>query len=80
MTSLRDKAHRFLKERGIHTQIHYVPVYRHPYYEQRFGKIRLPGAESFYESCLSIPLFPKMNDSEQDRVVEALEAFAIKVS
>ena len=80
MTSLRDKAHRFLKERGIHTQIHYVPVYRHPYYEQRFGKIRLPGAESFYESCLSIPLFPKMNDSEQDRVVEALEDFAVKVS
>jgi UDP-4-amino-4,6-dideoxy-N-acetyl-beta-L-altrosamine transaminase len=75
-TGQRDKAHLFLKERGIHTQIHYVPIYRHPYYERHFGKIRLPGAEKFYESCLSIPLFPKMTDSEQDRVIETLANYA----
>jgi len=75
-TGQRDKAHLFLKEHGIHTQIHYVPIYRHPYYERRFGKIRLPGAETFYESCLSIPLFPKMTDSEQDRVIETLADYA----
>tara|TARA_B100001094_G_scaffold128431_1_gene124485 strand:- start:1272 stop:2480 length:1209 start_codon:yes stop_codon:yes gene_type:complete len=71
-TGQRDKAHLFLKERGIHSQIHYVPIYRHPYYERHFDKVRFPGAETFYESCLSIPLFPKMTDSEQDRVVETL--------
>ena len=71
----RDEAHVFLKERGIHTQVHYVPLYRHPYYEQRLGKIRLPGTEKFYERCLSIPLFPKMTDSEQDRVCEGLKEF-----
>jgi perosamine synthetase len=72
----RDKAHLFLKERGILTQIHYIPIYRHPYYERLLGKVRLPGAEIFYESCLSIPLFPKMSDSEQDRVIEVLADFA----
>ena len=75
-TTQRDKAHLFLKEQGIHTQIHYIPIYRHPYYERLLGKIRLPGAETFYESCLSIPLFPKMTDSEQDRVIEKLGEYA----
>ena len=71
----RDKAHVFLKERGIHTQVHYVPVYRHPYYVKLLGEIRLPGAEKFYERCLSIPLFPKLTDSQQDRVCEGLKEF-----
>ncbi len=79
MSGTRDQAHLFLKEHGIHTQIHYVPIYRHPYYEQLFGKIRLPGAESFYESCLSIPLFPKMTDAEQDRVIQTLADFVVKI-
>ena len=75
-TGHRDKALLFLKKHGIHTQIHYIPIYRHPYYEKLLGKIRLPGAETFYESCLSIPLFPKMTDSEQDRVIEKLGEYA----
>ena len=77
---LRDEAHLFLKQRDVLTQIHYLPVYRHPYYQERYGKIRLPGAEAFFESCLSLPLFPKMSDALQDRVVETLAAFSKEFS
>jgi dTDP-4-amino-4,6-dideoxygalactose transaminase len=71
----RDLAHKFLKEKNILTQVHYIPLYRHPYFERMMGKIRLPGAESFFKGCLSIPLYPQLSESEQDRVIEELGLF-----
>jgi len=71
----RDLAYKFLKEKNILTQVHYVPLYRHPYFERMMGKIRLPGAESFFEGCLSIPLYPQLSENEQDRVIEELGLF-----
>jgi len=74
-STVRDDLHRFLKEKNIMTQIHYIPVYKHPYYERRFGKIRLPGAEAYFKGCLSIPIYPKMTEADQDRVIAALTTF-----
>ncbi|MBE2212631.1 MAG: UDP-4-amino-4,6-dideoxy-N-acetyl-beta-L-altrosamine transaminase [Opitutaceae bacterium] len=73
---LRRAAYDFLAARGIRSQVHYIPVYRHPHYRRVSGEIRLPGAESWYEGCLSLPLFPKMTVADQARVVDALRAFA----
>lgn len=75
---IRNRAHVFLKERKILTQIHHVPVYRHPYYERIFGEQRLPGAEAYYSGCLSIPLYPKMTRVDQDRVLQGLKEFVEK--
>ena len=71
----RDEAHKFLKARDILTQVHYVPLHRHPYFKKQLGDVSLPGAEKFFKGCLSIPLFPQMSESEQDRVTEALSQF-----
>jgi dTDP-4-amino-4,6-dideoxygalactose transaminase len=71
----RNRAFRFLKSRGIQTQIHYMPLYRHPYYEERYGELSLPGAEQFYESCLSIPMYPTLTPAEQKYVIEQLGLF-----
>jgi len=63
-----------LKEQGIHTQVHYMPVHLHPYYRELLGARRgdFPHAEATYDRCLSLPLFPTMTDDDQGRVVEAL--------
>lgn len=61
-----------LRERGIGTQVHYIPVHHQPYYQQRYGEHPLPGADEFYRHCLSLPLFPAMSDTDVDRVVNAL--------
>lgn len=61
-----------LAEAGIQTQVHYIPVYRQPYFRGRYGEQRLSGAEAFYERVLALPLFPAMVDSDVDRVVESL--------
>ncbi|NQU59158.1 MAG: UDP-4-amino-4,6-dideoxy-N-acetyl-beta-L-altrosamine transaminase [Rhodospirillales bacterium] len=61
-----------LRERGIGTQVHYIPVHRQPYYRRLYGDQTLPGADGFYNRCLSLPLFPAMSDTDIDRVVNAL--------
>ena len=65
-----------LRARGIGTQVHYLPVYRQPYYVRRYGVQQLPGSEAYYRSVLSIPLFPAMTDGDVDRVVDALAGLA----
>lgn len=72
---IRDQAHTFLKERGVGTQVHYKPVYQHSYYRDLFGNAERPGADAFFDGCLSIPLYPKMNEEDQDYVVEQLGEF-----
>ncbi len=63
-----------LRARGIGSQVHYIPVHLQPYYRRRYGAPNLPGAEAYYARCLSVPLFPGMEDGDVDRVVEALAA------
>ncbi len=61
-----------LRERGIGSQVHYIPVADQPYYRARYGPQDLPGARAFYARCLSLPLFPAMAEGDPDRVVAAL--------
>jgi len=62
-----------LKARGVGTQVHYIPVNRQPYYVNRYGPLDLPGANAWYEACLSLPLYPGMGDEDVDRVADALK-------
>ena len=63
---------RRLAKRGVGTQVHYIPVYRQPYFRQRYGEMRLDGAEAFYARVLALPLFPAMRNQDVERVVSAL--------
>jgi perosamine synthetase len=69
----RRRLHEGLRERGILAQVHYLPVYRHPYY-RRYGYAEglCPAAEEYYAGCLSLPCFPALTDDEQDLVVMAV--------
>ncbi|GHD53657.1 UDP-4-amino-4,6-dideoxy-N-acetyl-beta-L-altrosamine transaminase [Thalassobaculum fulvum] len=61
-----------LRERGIGTQVHYVPVHGQPWFRDHHPTPGLPGAEAYYARCLSLPLFPGMAEADVDRVVDAL--------
>lgn len=74
-TKTRNEAYLSLRSRDIHSQVHYLPLYRHPYYEQLYGKRRLPGAEAYYRSVLSIPLYPSLEEKEQNFVIDSLGDF-----
>lgn len=60
-----------LKQAGIGTQVHYIPVHLQPYYRKNFGykKGDYPVAEKYYQQCLSLPLYPAMTDKEVDYVI-----------
>jgi UDP-4-amino-4,6-dideoxy-N-acetyl-beta-L-altrosamine transaminase len=68
----RAEVMRRLSAQGIGTQVHYIPLYRQPYFKARYGEMRLAGAEAYYARVLALPLFPAMRDSDVDRVVQAL--------
>jgi UDP-4-amino-4,6-dideoxy-N-acetyl-beta-L-altrosamine transaminase len=61
-----------LRDQNIGTQVHYMPLYRHPYYEKLYGPNSLPGAEAYFASCLSIPLYIGLTDEQQEVIVGAL--------
>ena len=70
----RARVMRDLLDAGIGTQVHYIPVYRQPYYRARYGATRLSGAEAYYSRVLSLPLFVRMEDADVGRVVETLRS------
>ncbi|MFK4533999.1 UDP-4-amino-4,6-dideoxy-N-acetyl-beta-L-altrosamine transaminase [Bradyrhizobium ottawaense] len=62
-----------LRAAGIGVNVHYIPVHTQPYYQRlgfRFGMF--PEAESYYQDAITLPLFSKMTNDEQDTVVAAL--------
>ncbi|MBL8700123.1 MAG: UDP-4-amino-4,6-dideoxy-N-acetyl-beta-L-altrosamine transaminase [Alphaproteobacteria bacterium] len=63
-----------LREQGIGTQVHYIPVHHQPYYLDHGGRLDLPGADAYYARCLSIPFYPAMRDEDVARVADALAA------
>lgn len=65
---------RRLVEKGVGCQVHYIPVYRQPYFRRLVGEMRLPGSEIYYEATLTLPLFPAMTEEDVSRVVLVLTA------
>ncbi|OAF01241.1 UDP-4-amino-4,6-dideoxy-N-acetyl-beta-L-altrosamine transaminase [Bradyrhizobium centrolobii] len=62
-----------LRAAGIGVNVHYIPVHTQPYYQRMGFKVGMfPEAESYYQDAITLPLFSKMTDAEQDTVVAAL--------
>ncbi|QSQ10400.1 UDP-4-amino-4-deoxy-L-arabinose--oxoglutarate aminotransferase [Koleobacter methoxysyntrophicus] len=63
-----------LKAENIGVNVHYIPVYYHPYYQKLgYKKGLCPNAEKLYERIITLPLFPKMNNKDIEDVVKAIE-------
>lgn len=63
-----------LRQKGIGTQVHYLPLHRQPWWRDRIGETSLPGADAWYKRCLSLPLYPGLCHSDIERVVDALQS------
>ena len=66
----RKELYDHLRTKQIYAQIHYIPTHLMPYYKQ-FGHKRgdYPIAETYYEHCISLPMFPTLTDEEQEFVI-----------
>jgi perosamine synthetase len=65
-----------LRDDGIGTSVHFIPLHLHPYYRRTFGygPADLPVATREYEREVSLPIYPGLTDRQVDRIVEALSA------
>ncbi len=62
-----------LAAEGIHCNVHYIPVYRHPYYEALgYPEGLCPKAEKLYNEMMSLPLYYAMSDQDVDDVINAV--------
>lgn len=71
------KAHRqvfeALRSAGVGVNLHYIPVYRQPYYEGLgFKPGHCPEAEQYYVEAISMPMYPGLTEGQQDRVINVL--------
>ena len=62
-----------LRKNGIGVNLHYIPVYHHPYYEAMgFQKRYCEEAENYYSQAISLPMYATLSEADQDRVVSVL--------
>jgi len=76
----RDQVIEELRQRGIGTAVHFIPLHLHPYYQRQWGYRpgQFPVAEGYFDRCISLPIYPSMADQDVSRVVEALRDIARK--
>ena len=67
-----------LREKGIGSQVLYIPVPLQPYYRKNYGFApgMFPAAENYYEKALAIPLFPRMTEADQNRVIDVVSGLS----
>jgi perosamine synthetase len=70
----RDEVFKALRAEGIGVNVHYIPVHLHPYYRRVHGTRPgdCPVAERLYDRILSLPIFPRMTDSDLQDVIQAV--------
>ncbi|MGZ3633707.1 MAG: DegT/DnrJ/EryC1/StrS family aminotransferase [Parachlamydiaceae bacterium] len=63
-----------LYQQGIGTQVHYIPVYRHPYFVKHFGEQSefFPEMENYYSKALTLPLYYDLAFEDVEKVVDSL--------
>lgn len=64
-----------LIEAGVGVNLHYIPVYKQPYYQQLgFNYNYCPNAESYYQGAISLPLFPELTRKDQIYIIDTLKS------
>jgi dTDP-4-amino-4,6-dideoxygalactose transaminase len=76
----RDQIIDELRERGIGTAVHFIPLHLHRYYQETWGYRagEFPVAEEYFDRCISLPIYPGMTDEDVTQVVDALDEIATK--
>lgn len=70
----RDALINELSLRGIGTSVHFIPLHRQPYWRDTcaLSPAQFPVAEASYQSMLTLPLYTRMTDADQERVIAAM--------
>lgn len=73
--NLRDRLYKYLKKKKIETNVVYIPLYRHPFYKNKFKFSNFPNSEKFYKNCLSIPIHMDLSNKDLKFIVNSINKF-----
>ena len=68
----RNEIMKKLIEKGIGTQVHYIPLYKQPIYKSNSNK-KYPGAEAYFGSTLSLPMYSSLLEKDIEYIVKSLK-------
>lgn len=74
----RSELMRTLADRGVGTQVHYIPLYRQPYYQHNAETIDFVGSESYYQQTLSLPMYYGLNDADVSKIAQIIRSVVDK--
>lgn len=64
-----------MREKGIGVNVHYIPVYMHPYYQEHgYENVHCANADEIYSHIISLPLYPGLTSEQQDYVIDTLKS------
>lgn len=70
----RKEAYDKLRAAGLGVNVHYIPVYKHPYYRNNgYADVCCPNAEELYSRMISLPMYPSMKDEEVEYVISTVK-------
>lgn len=71
----RNKLFETFRANGILVNLHYIPIYRHPYYSRmkKYDPAQFPHAENYFANAISLPMFPSISEKEVDEVVAVID-------
>jgi UDP-4-amino-4,6-dideoxy-N-acetyl-beta-L-altrosamine transaminase len=74
ISSLREEVFRKLRTQGVNVNVHYIPIYKQPYYQNMGFKVSdYPNAENYYQQAISLPMYPSLSDEQQERVISVMQ-------
>ena len=74
--NIHSRLFNFLRRKKIGVQIHYIPIYKHPYYKNILKyKKNLGEVEKYYSEAMSIPLYYSFKKNQQDKVIKLINNF-----
>lgn len=68
----RERIIQELYKKGIVTQIHYIPIFFHPFYK-KICRGKFDGANYYFNNCLSLPIFPSIKKEGLNKIIYCLE-------
>ncbi len=71
----RDKLHLYLRDHGVSSGVHYIPVHLQPYYQRLYPNVSLPTTQTEWVKLLTLPLYPGLTTKQQDAIISCITDF-----
>ncbi|MDA7713979.1 UDP-4-amino-4,6-dideoxy-N-acetyl-beta-L-altrosamine transaminase [Candidatus Pelagibacter sp.] len=71
----RNKVYKLLQKQKIFCNVHYIPIYRHPFYRKMgFTPKNFLNCEKYYQQTLTLPIYPSLKKKEQSKIINKLNS------